>query len=79
MINVISTKVTISRNLKDFKFVPKLDLEHKQEIIKILDNVLKGKCPPKIYICRGEFGIPGGSTRIADFVILHLTSNASCV
>ena len=43
MNNVISTKVEIFRNLKDFKFEPKLNEVNKQEIVQILTNALKGK------------------------------------
>ncbi len=43
MNNVISTKVTIFRNVKDFKFSPKLTDDNKQEIVKIIDEALKGK------------------------------------
>ena len=43
MNNVISTKVTIYRNVKDFKFEPKLEPKQKQEIVDKLANVLKGK------------------------------------
>ncbi len=43
MNNVMSTKVTINRNIKDFKFQPKLNEENKQKIYEILDNSLKGK------------------------------------
>ena len=33
MNNVISTKVTIYRNVKDYKFEPKLEIQQKQEIV----------------------------------------------
>lgn len=40
MNNFIFTRVSIFRNLKDYKFVPKLDKEKAQEIENMLDNVL---------------------------------------
>ena len=43
MNNVLKTKVTIYRNIKDFKFEPKLTVENKQQIIEMLEPVLKGK------------------------------------
>ena len=43
MNNVLSTKVIIFRNIKDFKFEPKLSGENKQQIIDLLDKALKGK------------------------------------
>ncbi len=43
MNNVISTRVTIFRNIKDFKFEPKLSNENKQQIIEMLETALKGK------------------------------------
>ena len=43
MNNVISTKVIISRNLKDFKFASKISEEEKLTIIKTMENSLKGK------------------------------------
>lgn len=43
MNNVISTKVNIFRNVKDYKFVPKLSVEHKEEIIQKLNTVFKDK------------------------------------
>lgn len=43
MNNVISTKVAIFRNVKDFKFAHKLTNENKQQIIEILEKALKGK------------------------------------
>ena len=43
MNNVISTKVTIYRNVKDYKFEPKLEIQQKQEIVDKLSTALKGK------------------------------------
>lgn len=43
MNNVLSTRVTIFRNLKDYKFEPKLMPEKKQEIVDRLSLALKGK------------------------------------
>ena len=43
MNNIISTKVNIFRNLKDYKFVSKIALEHKEEIIQKMDEILKTK------------------------------------
>lgn len=43
MNNVINTKVSIFRNLKDYKFVPKLSNEHKSEIIAKVEQALKGE------------------------------------
>ena len=43
MNNVISTKATIFRNVKDFKFEPKLNVENRQQIVEMLNDVLKGK------------------------------------
>jgi len=43
MNNVISTRVKIFRNLKDFKFVTKLNNESQQQIIQIVENCLKNK------------------------------------
>lgn len=43
MNNVISTEISVYRNLKDYKFVPKLSAEKKGEIIDKLLSVLKGK------------------------------------
>ena len=43
MNNVLSTNVIIYRNLKDFKFEPKLTVENRQQIVEILTNTLKGK------------------------------------
>lgn len=43
MNNVISTRVSVFRNIKDFKFENKLTQEQKQEIIKMLETALKGK------------------------------------
>ena len=43
MNNVLSTRVTIFRNLKDYKFEPKLMPEKKQEIVDKLSLALKGK------------------------------------
>ncbi len=43
MNNVIFTKATIVRNLKDYKFVPKLEEEKKGEIVDKLSSALKGK------------------------------------
>ena len=43
MNNVINSKITIYRNLKEFKFAHKLTNEQKQEIIKILEEQLKDK------------------------------------
>lgn len=41
MNNVISTKISVYRNLKDYKFVPKLDNDKKGEIIEKLTYNLK--------------------------------------
>ena len=43
MNNVISTRVTIYRNIKDFKFESKLTNENKQQIVTMLQDALKGK------------------------------------
>jgi protein-arginine kinase len=43
MNNVISTRVSVFRNIKDYKFENKLTQEQKCEIIKMLETVLKGK------------------------------------
>lgn len=43
MNNVINTKVCIFRNLKDFKFVPKLESGKKEEIVNILSTILPKK------------------------------------
>ena len=43
MNNVIFTKATIFRNIKDYKFVPKLEEEKKGEIVDKLTTALKGK------------------------------------
>ncbi len=43
MNNVISTKVKIFRNVKDYKFVPKLEEQKKDEIIDKLSSALKGE------------------------------------
>lgn len=43
MNNVISTRVSIFRNLKEFKFEHKLTADQKQEIINIVQNELKNK------------------------------------
>ncbi len=43
MNNVISTRVTIFRNIKDYKFVSKLTNENKQQIIELLKDSLKNK------------------------------------
>ena len=43
MNNVLRTKVSIFRNVKDFKFETKLTMENKQQIVEILENALKGK------------------------------------
>lgn len=43
MNNVISTRVSIFRNIKDFKFENKLTQDQKQQIIKMLEPALKGK------------------------------------
>lgn len=43
MNNVISTRVTIYRNVKDFKFENKLSVENKQKILEMLETSLKGK------------------------------------
>ena len=41
MNNVLSTKVTIYRNLKDFKFENKMDIQQKQSAMDMLNDVLK--------------------------------------
>ena len=43
MNNVISTKVNIFRNVKDYKFVPKISKEHKEEIVEKLTEIFKSK------------------------------------
>ena len=43
MNNVLRSRVIIYRNVKDFKFEPKLSVENKQKIIEILSDALKGK------------------------------------
>lgn len=43
MNNIIFTKATVFRNLKDYKFVPKLEEEKKDEIVDKLSSALKGK------------------------------------
>lgn len=43
MNNVISTRVSVFRNVKDYKFENKLTAEQKQEIVKLIENALKGK------------------------------------
>ena len=43
MNNVISTRVSVFRNIKDYKFANKLTKEQKQEIIKKVEAVVKGK------------------------------------
>ena len=43
MNNVISTRVSVFRNLKDYKFENKLTPEQKQEIVEILQKELKNK------------------------------------
>ena len=41
MNNVIYTKVSIFRNVKDYKFVPKLEANKKEEIVNKLVEILK--------------------------------------
>ena len=43
MNNIISTRISVFRNIKDFKFENKLTQEQKQEIVKMLETALKGK------------------------------------
>ncbi len=43
MNNVLSTNITIFRNIKDFKFEPKLNIENRQQIVQMLIEALKGK------------------------------------
>ena len=43
MNNVVFTKVSIFRNLKDYKFVPKLEADKQNEIIEKLSAAMKGK------------------------------------
>ena len=43
MNNVLLTNVTIFRNVKDFKFEPKLSVENRQQIVEMLRDSLKGK------------------------------------
>ena len=43
MNNVVSTNITLFRNLKDYKFVPKIEQEKKIEIIEKVSTALKGK------------------------------------
>ena len=43
MNNVLSTRVTVNRNLKDFKFSHKLTPEQKQQVVDLLTNILNGK------------------------------------
>ena len=44
MNNVIATNITLYRNLKDYKFVSKLEREKKLDIIEKLTKALAGKC-----------------------------------
>ncbi len=43
MNNVISTSIIIYRNVKDFKFEPKLTAENRVQIVEMLEGALKGK------------------------------------
>lgn len=43
MNNVISTKVKIFRNVKDYKFVPKLEQNKQTEIVNMVSQALNGK------------------------------------
>ena len=43
MNNVLSSRAIVYRNLKDFKFVPKLTQNNMQEIVNVLEQHLKGK------------------------------------
>lgn len=43
MNNVIYTKASIYRNLKDYKFVPKLEVQKKEEIVNLLKTAFKTK------------------------------------
>lgn len=43
MNNVLFTKIIFSRNLKDYKFIPKLTNENKEEIIKKIQEVFDGE------------------------------------
>ena len=43
MNNVLSTKVKIYRNLKDFKFENKMEIQQKQSVIDLLNDALKGQ------------------------------------
>ena len=43
MNNVLRTKAIVFRNVKDFKFESKLTNENKQQIVEMLETVLKGK------------------------------------
>lgn len=43
MNNIISTRISIFRNLKDFKFEHKLTPEQKEEIVKLVQNEVKTK------------------------------------
>ena len=43
MNNVISTRVSVFRNIKDFKFENKLTQDQKQQIIKMVESALKNK------------------------------------
>lgn len=43
MNNVLKTKVIIFRNVKDFKFEPKLSVENKKQIVEMVDLAVKGK------------------------------------
>ena len=43
MNNVISTRAIVFRNIKDFKFVPKMQQENAQQIVEMLNGVIKDK------------------------------------
>ena len=48
MNNVIKTKVSIFRNIKDYKFVPKLDEKSMKEILDIVENNVKDMAKIKV-------------------------------
>ena len=56
MNNVIFTKATIYRNLKDYKFVPKLDQEKTQEIEEKVGSSL-GSVFHKIDLSSADIGV----------------------
>lgn len=63
MINVISTKVSLFRNLKEYKFTHKLTEENRQEIANKVGKVLGDKIDAKVVLFNGE----------------HITFNKECL